>query len=279
MSEQTSSITLDEAVARAVSYAARAKLETPSAIFLLATGADRFVAGLGAHDRMPLAEIDGVPECWHGLDLLMGRVNDTFLWCIDDAPAVPHGAAVAAWDRAFPVWWAAACGAEALIHASAGTSLREGGAAGLTHLTDHINLSGSTPLEGLGESRLGPLFPDQTRVHDERLAALALELADATGDSLTGAVAACVHGPSVSTPAELRWQSAMGADLSVQDLAAPLVAAAHAGIPTLALCAVTDAVDGRRDLAALVEATVAQAPPLDRLLQGLARELHRLDTR
>ena len=65
-------------------------------------------------------------------------------------------------------------------------------------------------------------------------------------------------------------------DLSVQDIAAPLVAAAHAGMPTLAVCAMTDTLDAQRDLATLVAATAAEAPSLDRLLHGLARELHRL---
>ncbi|MEE2939193.1 MAG: hypothetical protein VX460_02290 [Planctomycetota bacterium] len=278
MTEEPAS-TLDGAVTSAVAYAARAKLVAPSALFLLATGAERFATGLDGLERVPLATVDGVPGRWKALHLLVCQVNETTVWCIEDAPEVLEGAADPAWARAFPVWWAAACGAEVLIHSSAGTSLHESATAGLAHVTDHINLSGSTPLEGLGESRLGPLFPDQTRVHDERLAALALEVAEASGDRLTGAVAACVHGPSVSTPAELRWQRAAGADLSVQDLAGPLVAAAHAGLPTLALCAVTDAIDGGRDLAALVEATVTQAPSLDRLLCGIARELHRLDTR
>ena len=271
-------LSLDDAVTRAVSHAAKLKLEAPAALFLLATGAERFADGLDAPRRVPLEDLDGVPGCWSGLDLFAARVDDSVIWCIEDAPAYTSTTSGAAWARAFPVWWAAACGAEALIHSSAGTLL-QGDAGGLAHLTDHINLSGSTPLEGLGETRLGPLFPDQTRVHDERLAALALELAATSGDQLVGAVAACVHGPAVSTPAELRWQRAAGATLSVQDIAAPLVAAAHAGMPTLAVCAMTDTLDAQRDLATLVAATAAEAPSLDRLLHGLARELHRLDTR
>lgn len=271
-------ISLDDAVTRAVSHAAKLKLEAPSALFLLATGAERFADGLDQPRRVPLENLAGVPGCWSGLDLFAARVDDSVIWCIEDAPAYSRASTGPAWTRAFPVWWAAACGAEALIHSSAGTFL-QGEAGGLAYLTDHINLSGSTPLEGLGESRLGPLFPDQTRVHDERLAALAQELAEAAGDQLVGAVAACVHGPSVSTRAELWWQRSAGANLSVQDVAAPLVAAAHAGIPTLAVCAMTDTLDAQRELATLVAATVAQAPSLDRLLHGLARELHRLDTR
>ena len=271
--------TLDDAVARAVSHAVKAKLEAPSALFLLATGAIRFSEVLEGCRRIPLADIEGVPGCWSGLDLFTGRVNDTPLWCIEDAPADTRNTGAPAWARAFPVWWASACGAEALIHSSAGTSLGVDGAPCLAHITDHINLSGATPLDGLGESRLGPLFPDQTRVHDKRLAALAHELAETAGEDLAGAVAACVHGPSVSTPAELRWQRAAGANLSVQDLAGPLVAAAHAGVPTLALCALTDSLTDQRGLASLVEATAEQAPAFDRLLGGLARELHRLDTR
>lgn len=270
---------LDEAVTQAVASVAAARLETPAALFLLATGDDRFARSLEGGAIVNLAEVDGVPETWRSSALHVGRINDTPLWCLEDAPDEAAAAEGPAWARAFPVWWAAACGAQALVYASAGTSLAESGATGLTHVTDHINLSGSTPLMGLGDSRLGPLFPDQTTVHDERLAALAGELAEVQGVSLTGAVAACVQGPAISTPAELRWQRDAGADVSVQSLAPPIIAAAHAGLPTLALCAITDSAPGPGDLASLVEATAAIAPDLDRLLLGVARELHRIDTR
>ena len=71
-------------------------------------------------------------------------------------------------------------GAKALLHSSAGTDL-DGGSPGarpvLARVVDHITLSGRTPLTGLGPSRLGPLFPDQTRVHDPGLGAVPEQLA------------------------------------------------------------------------------------------------------
>jgi purine-nucleoside phosphorylase len=170
-----------------------------------------------------------------------------------------------------------------MVHASAGTALTADGPLGVgdvVRATDHINLSGTSPLTGLGESRLGPLFPDQTRVHDAELGRLADEAARAGDVTLGTAVVACTVGPALSTPAEHAWFAGAGADVAVQRLAGPLVAAAHAGVATVAFVAVAD-VAGERgvDVAELVARAARTAPTLDGLvlrtierLAPLARE-------
>ena len=59
-------ISLDDAVARAVSHAAKLKLEAPSALFLLATGAERFADGLDQPRRVPLENLEGFPAAGAG---------------------------------------------------------------------------------------------------------------------------------------------------------------------------------------------------------------------
>jgi len=139
---------------------------------------------------------------------------------------------------------------------------------------DHLNLSGRPPLRGLGESRLGPLFPDQTRVHDEALASLARDAAQRRGVQVHDGVAACTSGPALCTPAELAWHRTAGCDVSVQRLGDPLIAAAHAGIGSLALVAITD-VAGEHDLdvATIVARAEQTAPVLDQLVEDVAVQL------
>lgn len=281
MGADTETCALDRAVTAASQAAAALGLPGPSALLLMATGTSRIERELDEAVAVELGDLDGVPPRWAAVRLVQGLAGDRSVWLLSDAPA-PATPGEAPWTAAFPVWWAAAAGATAMVHASAGTGLDGDGApppGSLAVLRDHINLSGASPLTGLGPSRLGPLFPDQTRLHDPRLADLADERAAARGLALVPAVAACTVGPALSTPAELRWFHRAGAQVAVQTLAAPLIAAAHAGLPTLALCAVTDAVPTGGNLATLVQASAALAPDLDALVADVARGLGQLDTR
>ena len=248
----------------------------PEVLIAPATGASRIAEQLAAADEIPLSELAGVPLPWFGATLWVGAVEDTSVWLVDDAPV--SGDAEDDWMRAFPIWWAAAAGAKILLHTSAGTDLREdveppADGFALMRLVDHINLSGTTPLTGLGQSRFGPLFPDQTQLHDLELASIADACAESADQSLDRAVAACTLGPALSTPAELRWYRAAGADVAVQRLADPLIAAAHAGLATLALCAVTNRVDERAEVGMLVERAARAAPHLDEFVLATASRL------
>lgn len=269
---------LDVAVREAAAALSDTEVGTPDVLLLLATGPGSHPSRMEQAVVLPLREVPGVPSAWHDVSLRAGELGGTRVWLMEDAPSLDHGPAPA-WSRAFPVWLAAAAGARLMLHTSAGTALDATPERGLTpgslvRCVDHLNLSGRSPLLGLGESRLGPLFPDQTRVHDQGLASLADRAASEQGLPLTTAVAACVAGPALSTPAELSWYARAGCDVSVQRLADPLIAAAHAGLSCLALVAVTDAV-GEHDLdvATLVARAQQTSPSLDRLVDAVARTL------
>jgi len=268
---------LDRAV-RAAAEALRPSLERPPrALFLMGTGAGELGARLATRAPLALADVEGVPEPWRSCELHVGRLGEVELVALDDLSGDPLDAEGAAWTSGFPCWLGAALGARVLVHTSAGAALPcdEEGAGerpavgSLALLSDHVNLSGSTPLVGLGASRLGPLFPDVSRLHDAGLRAAALAGALERGLDACEAVAACTCGPSLDTPAEERWRARAGAQVSVQGLAAPLLAAAHAGLTALCTVAVTGdalvASDWRRSL----EAAQRAAPAVEDLLLSL----------
>lgn len=69
-------------------------------------------------------------------------------------------------------------------------------------ISDHLNLTGLTPLDG-------PTFVDLTDLYSTRLRAVAREI----DPTLTEGVYAGLHGPQFETPAEIRMLRTLGADL------------------------------------------------------------------
>ena len=73
-------------------------------------------------------------------------------------------------------------------------------------LSDHINLTGQTPLRG------GPHFVDMSEVYSRRLRNLFHQTASRQGTVLHEGVYAAMHGPQYETPAEIRMLQRLGAD-------------------------------------------------------------------
>jgi len=245
----------------------------PDALVLSATGVEPLLAGSDSTRRLILGELPGVPVAWSDIELCAGKSDGTNLWFLLDNPDPVALGCEAAWARAFPVWLAATMGAGICVTTTAGVALPTAAdqrlAPGTIALVkDHVNLSGRTPLTGLGESYLGPLFPDQTRLHHEGLRAAALRLASEHGLTAAEAVLACTAGPALLTPAERRWLATTGADVAVEDSAASLIASAHAGLAALALVAVVDG-DGTLEVEDVLAEVERIAPSLEELLTRL----------
>jgi len=272
---------LDAAVDRAMASLGSRETAEPQALFLLATGAATFAARLAGLERVPFARIDGAPAAWRETTLYTGRLGDLSVWLVDDAPgAAEEGGheepGEPAWTRGFPVWLAAAAGASVMVHASAGFALpgeKKVAPGSLAIVRDHVNFSGRTPLLALGASELGPLFPDTSQLHNTELREAALDLADKMGLKAVEAVAACVAGPCLETAAERTFWARAGADVAVQELQNPLIAAAHAGFAALAIVCVTDAGEGASDVKGIVTRSDALAAALEDLLAALSGEI------
>ena len=73
-------------------------------------------------------------------------------------------------------------------------------------ITDHLNLTGTSPLIG------GPNFHDMTEVYSKRIRELFLKVAKEQGIPLHAGVYAGLIGPQYETPAEIRMLRVMGAD-------------------------------------------------------------------
>ena len=188
---------------------------------------ERSSAGPGELPGLEPWEEGSWPDAWAGAAWHHGRVDDQRVVVVTTPPFTQE----TGWSTALPVWWAASRGARALLVLSEGRATgRSPVPAGVVHAVDHLDLTASSPLIGLGASSRGPLFPDRTEVlHPDLVPAAERVLASMAG------VVACL--PTEGPGLEARGQDALEleADVTTRGAAAPLAAAAHAGLPTLLL--------------------------------------------
>jgi purine-nucleoside phosphorylase len=135
-------------------------------------------------------------------------------------------------------------GCRVVVLTNAAGGLRTGMRVGEAVLiSDHINLTGRSPLSGPTPDDVdgwGPRFTDLTDAYSARLRALARRL----DPGLTEGVYAAVPGPHYETPAEIRAYQLLGADLVGMSTVHETIAARHAGAEVLALSLVTNLAAG-----------------------------------
>lgn len=253
------------------------------------TGVDRhdvaIVLGSGwkpAADQMgelvaefPMSELGGFPEAsvaGHGSTVrsirsgdrhvlaFMGRVH---LYEGHHPNVVVHG-----------VRTAIRSGVRTVVLTNAAGGLRPGMRIGQPVLiSDHINLTGRSPLLGPNDDRFGPRFPDMGDVYTARLR----ELVRSVDPSIEEAVYLGLLGPTYETPAEVRMIDRLGGELVGMSTVLESIAVAHTGTPLLALSLVTNLAAGLDeavlDHADVLAAAAESAEAMGTLLAELVRRL------
>jgi purine-nucleoside phosphorylase len=133
-------------------------------------------------------------------------------------------------------------GAELVILTNAAGGVNPGyGPGTLMVISDHLNLTGRTPLLGQNADELGPRFPDLTDVWAPRLRARLHEAARAEDVAFEEGIYAGLLGPSYETPAEVRMLHALGADAVGMSTVLEAVAARWIGLEVCGVSLVTNA--------------------------------------
>lgn len=129
---------------------------------------------------------------------------------------------------------AAACGCKVMVLTNGAGGIRQSWKPGTPVLiSDHINLTASSPLEG-------PTFVDLTDLYSKRLR----DLARSISPSLDEGVYVQFRGPHYETPAEVQMAKAMGGHIVGMSTALEAIAAREAGMEVLGLSLITNLAAG-----------------------------------
>lgn len=162
---------------------------------------------------------------------------------------------------------AAASGAKTMILTNGAGGIKKTWMPGTPVLiSDHINLTGTTPLEG-------PTFIDLTDLYSKRLRDIA-RLVDPTLDE---GVYVQFRGPQYETPAEVQMAKAMGGHIVGMSTALEAIAAREAGMEVLGLSLITNLAAGisPRPLShqEVIDAGKAAEPVISKLLADIVHAL------
>ncbi|MHA7294504.1 purine-nucleoside phosphorylase [Arthrobacter sp. HLT1-21] len=162
---------------------------------------------------------------------------------------------------------AAAAGAKVMVLTNGCGGLQEQWTPGTPVLiSDHLNLTATSPLEGA-------TFVDLTDLYSPRIRELAREV----DPSLEEGVYAQFTGPHYETPAEVRYARTIGADLVGMSTALEAIAARHAGMEVFGISLVTNLAAGISAAplshAEVIESGAAAGPRISRLLADIISRL------
>ncbi|MEM1084692.1 MAG: purine-nucleoside phosphorylase [Verrucomicrobiota bacterium] len=137
------------------------------------------------------------------------------------------------------VRWMTERGVERLILTNAAGSVNPEFAAGSWMMIgDHLNLTGTSPLEGR------PAFVDLSEVYDGQWRAQAAQAARDRGMALFEGVYAGLRGPQYETPAEVRMLRTMGADAVGMSTVLEAIEAKSQGMKVLGFSCLTNWASG-----------------------------------
>src|SRR5205814_10702612 len=143
-------------------------------------------------------------------------------------------------------------------------------------ISDHLNLTGQTPLLGPNAPSMGPRFPDLLNAWSPRLRAGLRAAAKAEGVHLAEGIYAGLLGPAFETPAEVRALRTLGADAVGMSTVLEAIAARWAGIEVCGVSLVTNPGSGYSEhplTEAEVLSVAAQAGPrLAKVIRRCVRE-------
>lgn len=225
------------------------------------TGLGECAATIQVESSLAYAEIPGFPAATaesHPGRLLAGILQGRQVIILQGRLHLYEGYMPA--EITFPVRVLQELGVRRLILTNAAGGLNPAFKPGdIMAIADHINLTGTSPLIGPHEDNWGERFPDMSAAYDRNLMDLAQTAARAQGFSLRQGVYAGLMGPSLETPAEVRFLKIIGADAVGFSTVQEAIAAVQARMRILGLSVITNVHDPDRPVAATAAEIIALA--------------------
>ncbi len=250
----------------------------PSVAIVLGSGLGGLVDRMEGTEAISYQEIPGFPESTvpgHQGELVIGRLAGVEVLAQSGRFHLyeGHDADVVA----LPVRVFASVGVETLIVTNAAGGVRRTfGPGTLMAIADHVNLTFRNPLTGAvlqGEIR----FPDMSRPYDEKLRAVAHQVATGKGIALSDGVYAGLLGPSYETPAEVRMLERLGVDAVGMSTVLEVIAAVARGMRCLGFSTITNHASGigqkPLDHTEVLDIGKRVGSQLADLIEGVVREM------
>jgi purine-nucleoside phosphorylase len=229
--------------------------------------------------EIPFAELPGWPAAsapGHAGRLLLGHLEGVPVACLRGRLHMYEG--LDAIKVIEPALLMGRLGARVLVLTNASGGVDPGFEAGtLMLLTDHLNLTGRSPLSGPNDDTLGPRFLDLTEVYDRDLRERIRAAAAAEGVSLEQGVYAGLLGPTYETPAEVAMLGTLGAHAVGMSTVLEAIGARYVGMRVVAVSLVTNKGAGLSATTLthdeVLEVANEVGPQLARVLARFVREL------
>jgi len=227
----------------ALEAAVRARTQVvPQLGMVLGSGLGGLADDLTETVAIPFADLPGWPAAsapGHAGTLLIGNLDGMPIVCLKGRLHLYEGNS----DRLVvePVLLMGRLGAKSVLITNAAGGVNFDYPAGtLMLISDHLNLTGHSPLIGPNDDALGPRFPDLTYTYSPRLRALMRQAAVDEGVRLEEGIYAGLTGPTYETPAEIRMLRTLGADAVGMSTVLEAIVARWAGIEVVGVSLVTN---------------------------------------
>ena len=228
----------------ALAAAVRARTDlVPDVGIVLGSGLGGLADDLDDAVAVPFSELPGWPEATapgHVGRLLLGRLGGRTVVLLQGRFHLYEGNDPGLVVQ--PVLLFHALGARTVILTNAAGGLDPTfGPGTLMVMSDHINLTGRTPLIGQNADAMGPRFNDMTDAWSPRLRAALHEAGRAEGVHLEEGVYIGLTGPSYETPAEVRMLAGLGGHAVGMSTVLECIAARWVGLEVCGVSLVTNA--------------------------------------
>ena len=262
-------------IAEAAAYIEKKILEKPCVGLLTGTGLGESGQSLNVSVSLPYEEIPHFPVSTvqsHAGKFLAGGMANRPVIVMQGRFHLYEG--YSSLDVTFPIRVMQALGVETLVVTNAAGGLNPAFNPGdIMIIQDHINLTGENPLVGPNHDDWGERFPDMTHAYDGRLVSIAEDAGRKLAVPLKKGIYAGLRGPSLETPAEVRFLRRIGADAVGFSTVQEVIAAVHARIKVLGLSIITNSHDPDHPAPASVDDIInvakSAAPQVDRIISSV----------
>ena len=230
----------------------------PQIGLVLGSGLGTFADSVEVISKTSFKELPGFPKAGvggHAGQLIVGLIGSTKVAILQGRSHYYEEGKADAMSVAIRTLKEIGCKSLVITNA-AGTINQDASPGEIMLITDHINMTGVSPLFGCSER---DRFVDMSNAYDIDLSNIMRKAAKTNGIKLNEGVYAWCCGPQFETPAEINALKTLGADAVGMSTVPEVIVARHAQIPLCALSIITNLAAGSSPSALSHDQTISVA--------------------